>query len=47
MISLRNKKQKGKKLEKHEQEFYQENKKMVDLPLNITEEEQEWLDSDW
>jgi hypothetical protein len=47
IISLRNKKQKGKKLEKYEQEFYQENRKMVDLPLNITEEEQEWLDSDW
>ena len=47
VISIRNKKQKGKKLEKYEQEFYQENRKMVDLPLNITEEEQEWLDSDW
>lgn len=47
IISIRSKKQKGKKLEKWEQEFYQENKKMVDLPLNLTEEEQEWLDSDW
>ena len=23
------------------------NKKMVDLPQNLTEEEKEWLDSDW
>lgn len=47
IISLRNKKQKGKKLEKYEQEFYRENKKMVDLPMNLSEEEQDWLESDW
>lgn len=47
VVSIRNKRAKGKKLEKWEQEFYQENKKMVDLPQNLTEEEQEWLDSDW
>ena len=38
---------KGKKLEKWEQDFYRENKKMVDLPLNLTEDEKEWLDNDW
>ena len=47
VVSIRSKKAKGKKLEKWEQEFYRENKKMVDLPQNLTEEEQEWLDSDW
>ena len=47
VISIRNKKQKGKKLESWEQEFYKENKKMVDLPQNLTQEEKEWLDSDW
>lgn len=47
IISIRSKKQKGKKLETWEQEFYRENKKIVDLPQNLTEEEQEWLDSDW
>ena len=47
IISIRNKKIKGKKLEKYEQEFYRENKKLVDLPQNLTEEEQEWLESDW
>lgn len=47
VVSIRSKRAKGKKLEKWEQEFYLENKKMVDLPQNLTEEEQEWLDSDW
>ena len=47
VVSIRSKKAKGKKLEKWEQDFYRENKKMVDLPQNLTEEEQEWLDSDW
>lgn len=47
VVSIRSKRAKGKKLENWEQEFYRENKKMVDLPQNLTEEEQEWLDSDW
>ena len=47
IVSIRRKRAKGKKLETWEQEFYKENKKMVDLPQNLTEEEQEWLDSDW
>jgi hypothetical protein len=47
IVSIRSKRMKGKKLENWEQEFYRENKKKVDLPQNLTEEEQEWLDSDW
>lgn len=47
IVSIRKKKMTGKKLEQWEQEFYKENKKMIDLPLNLTEEEQDWLDSDW
>lgn len=47
IISIRNKRMKGKKLETWEQDFYRENKKMVDLPHKLTDEEQEWLDSDW
>ena len=47
IISIRNKRMKGKKLEDWEREFYRENKKMVDLPHKLTDEEQEWLDSDW
>jgi hypothetical protein len=47
VISIRNKKIKGKKLEKHELDFYRENKKMIDLKTKLTKEEQEWLASDW
>lgn len=47
IVSIRSKKAKGKPLESWEQEFYKNNKKMVDLPQKLTEEEQEWLDSDW
>ena len=47
IVSIRSKRMKGKKLDDWEKEFYRENKKMVDLPQNLTEEEQEWLDSDW
>lgn len=47
IISIRNKRMKGKKLEQWEQEFYKENKKIIDLPHKLTDEEQEWLDSDW
>jgi hypothetical protein len=47
IVSIRSKRMKGKKLDSWEQEFYKENKKMVDLPRKLTEEEKEWLDSDW
>lgn len=47
IVSIRSKRMKGKKLENWEQEFYRENKKMVDLPMNLSEEEQDWLESDW
>ncbi len=47
IVSIRSKKQKGKPLEKWEQDFYKENRKIIDLPQNLTEEEKEWLDSDW
>lgn len=46
IISIRNKRLKGKKLEKWEQDFYTENRKTIDLPLNLTEDEREWLNSD-
>ena len=47
IVSIRNKRMKGKKLERWEQEFYQEHKKMIDLPQKLTTEDEEWLDSDW
>ena len=47
IVSIRNKKLTGKKLEKWEQDFYRENRKIIDLPLKLTKEEQELLDSNW
>ena len=35
------------KLEKYERDFYEENKRMVDLPNRLSSEEAEWLNSDW
>lgn len=46
IVSIRSKRQKGKKLEQWEQQFYAEHKKMVDLPCKISDEEKEWLE-DW
>ena len=47
IVAIRSKRISGKKLESWEQDFYRQNKKLIDLPQNLTEEEQEWLDSDW
>ena len=47
IISIREKKMKGKKLETWEQDFYRENRNLIDLPQKLTSEEQAWLDSDW
>lgn len=47
VISIRKKRMKGQPLSKEEQEFYRENRKMIELPQNLTQEEKDWLDSDW
>ena len=41
IINIRQKKSKGKKLDKWEQEFYRENKEMIDLQRKYTEAEKE------
>ena len=41
VLNIRSKKANGKKLEKWEQEFYSENKKMVDIQVRLSEEEKE------
>lgn len=41
VLSIRSKKAKNKKLEKWEQEYYQENKWMIDLKKKYTQEELE------
>ena len=47
VISIRLKRNKGKKLEKWEQEFYREHRKDIEIQENLTEDEKEWLSSDW
>lgn len=49
VITIRKKKQNGKRLEKYEEAFYRENKDLVDLPTStqLTSEEEAWLNSDW
>lgn len=44
VINIRQKKNKGKKLEKHEQEFYRENKSLIDIKPRLTKEEQAEID---
>lgn len=40
VINIRQKKNKGKRLEKYEQEFYRENKSLIDIKVRLTPEEQ-------
>ena len=47
IISIRKKKMRGEKLEEWEQKVYRENRKDIDLPRNLTDDEKEWLDSEW
>ena len=51
VVSIRSKRQKGKKLEKWEQEFYRENREVIDAVSDMSDEErkrlQNYLDEDW
>ena len=47
IISIRSKRAKGKKLEDYERQFYNDNKKLIDLSQALTGDEKEWLESDW
>lgn len=44
VLNIRQKKSKGKKLEKYESEYYREHKELVDIKKKHTEEEQEEID---
>ena len=44
VINIRQKKNRGKKLEKYEQEFYRNNKQLIDLKQKYTTEEQTEID---
>lgn len=47
VISIRDKRAKGKKLEKWELDFFREHSNMVTLPQKMTTEERELLSSEW
>lgn len=47
IVSIRSKKAKNQKLEKWEEQFYRENREMIDLPQRLSEEEKMLLDSEW
>lgn len=47
VISIRVKRSKGKKLEKWEQEFYQNNKNDIDLPIKYSQEEDDLFSKLW
>lgn len=47
IVSIRSKRAKGKKLDKWEEEYIREHRKMVELPRKLTAEEEEFLNSDW
>lgn len=44
VVSIRNKKARGKKLEKWEQEYYRENRNTVDIKPKLSEDEKSALD---
>ena len=44
VINIRQKKNKRKKLEKHEEEFYKENRHLIDIKVRYTPEEQAEID---
>lgn len=47
IMNIRQKRLKGKALDEQDRQFYKEHKKDVDLSTELSEEEREWLDSDW
>ena len=47
IVSIRSKRAKGKKLDKWEEEYIREHRKMVELPRKLTAEEEDFLNSDW
>lgn len=47
IVAIRNKLQKGKKLDESDREFYKECKNDIVLKKTLNKEEQEWLNSGW
>ena len=47
IINIRQKLYKGKKLDKTDMEFYKSHKKDINLPNELSQDDKDWLDSDW
>jgi hypothetical protein len=47
IISIRKKRLQGKPLDEWERQIYEDYKNDIDLPQKLTNEEEEWLNSDW
>ena len=46
VVSIRRKKKRGQKLDKSDQQFYRENRQIIDLKIEMTNEEQDIL-NEW
>lgn len=44
IVSIRNKRRKGRKLDDEERRIYEENKEIINLPQQLSEEDADWLD---
>lgn len=47
VMNIRKKRQEGRPLDETDRKFYKEHKKDIDLPMDMSNEEKEWLDEDW
>lgn len=47
VMNIRKKRQEGRPLDETDRKFYREHRKDIDLPMNMSDEEKEWLDEDW
>lgn len=46
VMSIRNKLRQGKTLDANERDFYKSNKEDIDLPVDLNEDDQKWLNDD-
>lgn len=47
VMNIRKKRREGKPLDETDRKFYREHKKDIDLPLELSDDEREWLNDDW
>lgn len=47
VMNIRKKRQEGRPLDETDRKFYREHKKDIDLPMEMSDDEREWLNEDW